>query len=689
MPVVRSDHYPPNGCLKGARALLGLNQADGARALGIARTELAAAEKDDGETSAVQSVMAAYRRLDVAVNVAPQAWIVTRPRLKGESEDAAYGMAAAAARTAAGLTQQMLANSARVSLRTVIALEKGAGAMRSTRDALATALLRRKVEVVNPEGLWGFKMEKADLAAEVAENDPDESVAEARSFRLVDWDPEIPSRMRLRVEIDGTKPLVWRELLIPENATFEDLHRTIQVSFGWRDSHLHEFSAGFIIGPASLNGDGPVYQGEAIDERLAWLYDLSSEVRSFVYIYDFGDRWRHVVTRIGTERGAGPVRPIVTDGACAGPVENSGSYQGWNEMARSLRTRRASEELRNHLQRSGYGRNYDPDSFDIEAVNEHLEKLEFHILSTWAEQSRLRQQVKIDAPFLRPAASIELQRRPIGTKTSKGLRVIEVEEFGEARYETEGLGSGPDEGWSMMPSRKMDRVVTTRAVAAELLGSFLEYAPDVVSFRGFPVRISYTNGVDQGVLIPDYEVSLSDGRKILVHVITEQNVDLLDDHLLLRSALAASGRILAVLPSGLFDANEIKMAHNIHRGVRAPWEEPDTVAADFLRDLVQERTAVPMKEVVRLFLENGLTDNDDRSGTSEMQVMFRILGCVPMGSISIDYWTPHFSEALIGTPEIFEKTMSFDHLVEKEDYRGLPPARKHAVPRGRPKSKRS
>src|SRR3989338_8647192 len=39
----------------------------------------------------------------------------------------------------------------------------------------------------------------------------------------------------------GTKPPVWRRILIPESYTFYDLHVAIQNAMGWTDSHLHCF----------------------------------------------------------------------------------------------------------------------------------------------------------------------------------------------------------------------------------------------------------------------------------------------------------------------------------------------------------------------------------------------------------------------------------------------------------------
>lgn len=46
---------------------------------------------------------------------------------------------------------------------------------------------------------------------------------------------------RVRIELEGTDPLVWRELDLPLSTTLAALHDIIQVVIGWWDYHLYEF----------------------------------------------------------------------------------------------------------------------------------------------------------------------------------------------------------------------------------------------------------------------------------------------------------------------------------------------------------------------------------------------------------------------------------------------------------------
>ena len=47
---------------------------------------------------------------------------------------------------------------------------------------------------------------------------------------------------QFKITLKGTKPPIWRRILVPETYTFWDLHVAIQDAMGWDDYHLHEFT---------------------------------------------------------------------------------------------------------------------------------------------------------------------------------------------------------------------------------------------------------------------------------------------------------------------------------------------------------------------------------------------------------------------------------------------------------------
>lgn len=56
--------------------------------------------------------------------------------------------------------------------------------------------------------------------------------------------PLIASAVRLRITPKGSKPAIWREVLVPASMTMQTLHQTIQTAMGWSNNHLFEFDAG-------------------------------------------------------------------------------------------------------------------------------------------------------------------------------------------------------------------------------------------------------------------------------------------------------------------------------------------------------------------------------------------------------------------------------------------------------------
>src|SRR4029077_20164681 len=94
----------------------------------------------------------------------------------------------------------------------------------------------------------------------------------------------------LKVTLRGTRPPVWRRLLMPGTMTLGDLHQAIQAAMGWEDCHLHAFDVG-----GRRYGDRDTVDNVADENRLTRYTLLKSGVARFTYTYDFGDSWEHTV----------------------------------------------------------------------------------------------------------------------------------------------------------------------------------------------------------------------------------------------------------------------------------------------------------------------------------------------------------------------------------------------------------
>ena len=53
-----------------------------------------------------------------------------------------------------------------------------------------------------------------------------------------------PEIYQLKVALLGTRPPIWRRLVVPSELNLAQLHDVLQVAMGWQDGHLQEFSAG-------------------------------------------------------------------------------------------------------------------------------------------------------------------------------------------------------------------------------------------------------------------------------------------------------------------------------------------------------------------------------------------------------------------------------------------------------------
>ena len=149
--------------------------------------------------------------------------------------------------------------------------------------------------------------------------------------------------LRIRVELTEILPAIWREILVPDDYSFWDLHVAIQDSMGWLDYHLHEFRFGEggredvqLIGIPSdeLWDDSPeVLPGWEIPVT-AYLSQPGDQAE---YEYDFGDGWSHTVTLVSVEprkKGASYPQCIAGERAC--PPEDCGGIYGYQALLEAL-----------------------------------------------------------------------------------------------------------------------------------------------------------------------------------------------------------------------------------------------------------------------------------------------------------------------------------------------------------------
>ena len=104
----------------------------------------------------------------------------------------------------------------------------------------------------------------------------------------------------IKIRLDGCRPLTWRDLIIPADITFKQLHEIIQTLFGFNQMHLYAFRIGkyeicinedeyenFLRN--DMDEEGGLYASKTIINEFFDNYEKIS------YEYDFGDSWSFTI----------------------------------------------------------------------------------------------------------------------------------------------------------------------------------------------------------------------------------------------------------------------------------------------------------------------------------------------------------------------------------------------------------
>jgi hypothetical protein len=175
---------------------------------------------------------------------------------------------------------------------------------------------------------------------------------------------------QLKIVLDGIRPQIWRQIVVPAEIRLDHLHAVFQIAMGWTNSHRHAFTLG---GRQYTLPDDEDEIGMK-DERRVRLSSLVTAAQTrFQYRYDFGDDWQHTV-RVEQIRPADPETPLphCLAGKQACPPEDCGALPGYAQLRRILKNPEHSEY---DAMRWWVGEEFDPEAFDLEAVNEQLHQL--------------------------------------------------------------------------------------------------------------------------------------------------------------------------------------------------------------------------------------------------------------------------------------------------------------------------
>lgn len=179
---------------------------------------------------------------------------------------------------------------------------------------------------------------------------------------------------QLKISLNDAKPPIWRSILVESTVLMPDLHKIIQTTMGWTNSHLHQFEwNGQVYGDPILLED---LDYENYNE-IALNTLLKAENDSISYLYDFGDGWEHQVELEKVlPKEPNRLYPVCIAGENACPPEDCGGIGGYQALLEIMSdpSHEEHEEMTDWL-----GDEFDPTEFDKEEVSETLQSDNFGV----------------------------------------------------------------------------------------------------------------------------------------------------------------------------------------------------------------------------------------------------------------------------------------------------------------------
>lgn len=176
--------------------------------------------------------------------------------------------------------------------------------------------------------------------------------------------------IQFKVQLRFIRPPIWRRVVLPDNATLGDLHQVIQVAMGWQNYHMHSFRIGGLhyTGADAAEMEDMDMENE---ERVPLAEVVSHAKQKFIYEYDFGDSWEHeIIAEKFLPLDPAAQYPVCLGGARACPPEDCGSFPGYMNILEALNAKKPTLDQKKLLE--WVGEEYDPERFDLDAVNRRL-----------------------------------------------------------------------------------------------------------------------------------------------------------------------------------------------------------------------------------------------------------------------------------------------------------------------------
>lgn len=179
--------------------------------------------------------------------------------------------------------------------------------------------------------------------------------------------------VELKIILNLEKYNVWRKVIVPYNITFKELHDVLQVVFGWRNHHLHDyyiFDGDKPIANLVCSDDAFEYPNEVpmVEEKNITLSDYIPRYSRIKYSYDFGDNWEQYITVEGMMEGYTQNYPVCIAGEGNTPPEDVGGEPGYDEFLEAI----SDPAHPDHIAMLNWSKMQLYEAFNMESVNRRL-----------------------------------------------------------------------------------------------------------------------------------------------------------------------------------------------------------------------------------------------------------------------------------------------------------------------------
>ena len=181
----------------------------------------------------------------------------------------------------------------------------------------------------------------------------------------------------LRIELENSEPLIWRELEVPSNLCLTSLAQAILLAFGWNEDHLHQFLESRKNHYATSMNElgGTLYPGTKDGSRYGVSHLLKKQGDSVLFEYDYGDSWYHKVKLKSvadyTDDGTKAVRLIGGANAC--PPDDCGGIYRYSYLVELMQKKPRSSELSEFY--DWMGCKWDPEFFPMDETVKAVDRM--------------------------------------------------------------------------------------------------------------------------------------------------------------------------------------------------------------------------------------------------------------------------------------------------------------------------